>query len=72
MTTLREKIVERKHRQFSKDVLFLQDNTFAHKSRVAMKTNGDLRLGILEHSPGFFQVSCVSLPENKSKKLQIF
>ena len=51
LTTLREKIEEKRRGKLSKGVLFLQDNAPAHKSHVAMQKIRDLGFELLEHPP---------------------
>lgn len=49
ITTLRQEIKMRRYGNLSNGVLFLQDNVLAHKSHIAMQTNPDLRLELVEH-----------------------
>lgn len=51
LTRLHKKIVETRDKKFSKEVLFLQDNAPAHKSRIAMNTIHDLGFKTLDHPP---------------------
>lgn len=51
LTTLRDKIKEKRRGKLSKGVLFLQDNAPAHKSHVVMQKIRDLGLELLEHPP---------------------
>ena len=51
LTTLQEKIKEKRRGKLSKDVLLLRDNAPAHKSHVAMQKIRDLGFELLEYPP---------------------
>lgn len=60
LITTRDRIVEKERVKLSKSVLFLQDNTPAHVSHIAMQTNRHVRFKSLEQVSYFVRLPCRS------------